>query len=185
MRLVIETAGLACSVALFDGDRLVAAIHEEVMRGHAERLLPMIAELPNGGQADAILVDCGPGSFTGVRVGLAAAQGLGIGWQIPVCGYSSLALLAACHFKDSNGVTATIAIPGGHGEVFAQGFTRFPFVETSPLRSQRQEFEAADNLVHLERPVLDARRTPLLPAAFCSMRPVPIYGRGADAKPMQ
>ena len=51
-----------------------------VGRGHAERLVPMIAELLGGRRPDAILVDCGPGSFTGVRVGLAAAHGLAIGW---------------------------------------------------------------------------------------------------------
>ena len=55
----------------------------------------MIADLLAGRIADAILVDCGPGSFTGVRVGLAAAHGLAIGWKVPLAGYSSLALIAA------------------------------------------------------------------------------------------
>ncbi|HET9510041.1 MAG TPA: tRNA (adenosine(37)-N6)-threonylcarbamoyltransferase complex dimerization subunit type 1 TsaB, partial [Sphingomonas sp.] len=49
--LVIDTATAACSVALIDGDRVVAARHEVVGRGHAERLVPMIAELPGGGRA--------------------------------------------------------------------------------------------------------------------------------------
>ncbi|MBC7985373.1 MAG: tRNA (adenosine(37)-N6)-threonylcarbamoyltransferase complex dimerization subunit type 1 TsaB, partial [Sphingomonadaceae bacterium] len=64
MLLVIDTATEACSVALFDGEALVAERHEMVGRGHAERLIPMIAELPGKGRADRILVDCGPGSFT-------------------------------------------------------------------------------------------------------------------------
>jgi tRNA threonylcarbamoyladenosine biosynthesis protein TsaB len=55
----------------------------------------MIAGLPGQGRAARILVDVGPGSFTGVRVGLAAARGLAIGWGAEVAGYSSLALLAA------------------------------------------------------------------------------------------
>jgi tRNA threonylcarbamoyladenosine biosynthesis protein TsaB len=184
MRLVIETAGLACSVALFDDDHLVAATYEEVMRGHAERLLPMIADLPGGGRADEILVDCGPGSFTGVRVGLAAAQGLGIGWHVPVYGYSSLALLAACHFAQSDAATVTIAIPGGHGELFTQGFAREPFAETTPLRSQRPEVVTAPDLVTHGHALLDARRTSELTAAFRRLAALPIYGRGADAKPM-
>ncbi len=184
MKLVIETVGTACSVALFDGERVVAASHELVGRGHAERLMPMIAALPNGGRADELLVDCGPGSFTGVRVGLAAAHGLAIGWGVPVTGYSSLALLAAEHFAAHEEQTVTIAIPGGHGECFVQAFAREPFTATSALVSLPADEVAANDLIHAETTTLDARRTPLLVQSFASLPPVPIYGRGADAKPM-
>src|SRR5882757_7950579 len=96
--LVIETSTAACSAALIEGGVVIAAAHEVVGRGHAERLVPMIAELPGGGRAARILVDCGPGSFTGVRVGIAAARGLALGWGAEAFGYSSLALLAASGF---------------------------------------------------------------------------------------
>ena len=86
MELVIDSATAACSVALIDGPRVVDQRHELVGRGHAERLLPMIDELLGGRRPTAILVDCGPGSFTGVRVGLAAAHGLAIGWGVPLHG---------------------------------------------------------------------------------------------------
>ncbi|MGZ8347841.1 MAG: tRNA (adenosine(37)-N6)-threonylcarbamoyltransferase complex dimerization subunit type 1 TsaB, partial [Allosphingosinicella sp.] len=96
MLLVIDSATAACSAALLDADgSVIAERHEIVGRGHAERLVPMIAELLDGRRPDALLVDCGPGSFTGVRVGLAAAHGLAIGWGLPLAGFSSLALLAA------------------------------------------------------------------------------------------
>src|SRR6187402_2735190 len=96
--LVIETATAACSVALLAGRTRLAGAHELVGRGHAERLVPMIGEvLAAAGleRADLILVDCGPGSFTGIRVGLAAARALGYAWNVPVHGYSALALIAA------------------------------------------------------------------------------------------
>jgi tRNA threonylcarbamoyladenosine biosynthesis protein TsaB len=184
MRLVIETAGRACSVALFDDQALVAALHEDVGRGHAEHLLPMIARLPGGGRAQAILVDCGPGSFTGVRVGLAAAHGLAIGWGVPVSGYSSLALLACDAFAERDVATVTIAIPGGHGEMFTQSFARAPFAETAPLRSLAPGAITADDRIDFAVALLDARRTTRLPPAFASLSPKPIYGRGADASPM-
>ena len=101
--LVIETATSACSVALFDDDALVVYDAAVVGRGHAERLMPMIAALPNGGRADRIWVDCGPGSFTGIRVGIAAARGLGFGWGVPVQGFSSMALIAADWFAGQCG----------------------------------------------------------------------------------
>src|SRR3712207_4873202 len=94
MLLVIDSATAACSVALIDGESLVAERHEVIGRGHAERLMPVVEELLDGRRPNAIAVDCGPGSFTGVRVGLAAAHGLAIGWQVPLHGYSSLALIA-------------------------------------------------------------------------------------------
>ena len=65
--LAFDTSGAACSVALFEDGAIIAERHEVVGRGHAERLIPWIAALPNGGKADLILVGCGPGSFTGVR----------------------------------------------------------------------------------------------------------------------
>src|SRR5438128_294271 len=134
--LVIETATAACSVALIENGRVVAAAHKVVGRGHAERLVPMIAELPDGGRADAVLIDVGPGSFTGIRVGIAAARGLGLGWGVPVQGYSSLALIAAAAFAADPTLDRLAAVlEGGHGEVFMQPFAADPFAATADLAS--------------------------------------------------
>src|SRR5436853_1340634 len=123
MILVIETATPACSAALIEGDALLDERHEMVGRGHAERLVPMIGELLTGRVPDSILVDCGPGSFTGLRVGLAAAQGLRIGWGVPIAGFSSLAAVAAAA-RRAGGIVGEIAVAlhGGHGQLFVQTF---------------------------------------------------------------
>ncbi len=89
--------------ALFDGTTLVDGRFELLHRGHAERLVPMIAELPGKGRADRILVSLGPGSFTGVRIGLAAARALGLAWGSEVLGYPTLALVAAMAQAEQRG----------------------------------------------------------------------------------
>jgi tRNA threonylcarbamoyladenosine biosynthesis protein TsaB len=199
--LVIETATAACSAALLREGAVIASRHEVVGRGHAERLVPMIAELPGQGRADRILVDVGPGSFTGVRVGLAAARGLAIGWGVPVFGYSSLALLAVAGFATSPDLPMlAVVLEGGHGEVFMQAFASSPFREGGPFGS----LVPADALAALGgRPAIgsgvrflaplaegldlretlpDAADARLLPPDFAALPPRPIYGRAPDAR---
>ena len=96
MILAFDTSSAACTAALFDGSGTCVAKADEVIgRGHAERLVPMIGELMDGRTSDEIVVGVGPGSFTGIRVAIAAAQGMAIGWNARLHGMSSLALLAA------------------------------------------------------------------------------------------
>ena len=199
--LVIETATAACSVALIEQGAVIAAAHEVVGRGHAERLVPMIAELPDGGRAPRILVDCGPGSFTGVRVGIAAARGLALGWGAEAFGYSSLSLVAAAGFARNPGWSSlAVVLEGGHGEVFMQSFTARPLAEDGPFRSLAPAGALAalggrvavgSGVRHLAAldPSRDLRETlpraadaVLLPPGFASLPPRPIYGRAPDAK---
>lgn len=199
MLLVIDSATAACSVALLGADGTVlGAAHEIVVRGHAERLLPMIESLLAGRRPAAILVDCGPGSFTGVRVGLAAAHGLAIGWRVPVTGYSSMALIAA-----ASGVpAATVALTGGHGELFVQDYGGDPIAPLGPLCSLPPDAAAAAFPAQLvlgsgARALVEARGTGewrdalpraadagALPPPLRTLPPKPIYGRGPDARPM-
>lgn len=200
MLLVIDSATAACSTALFDaGGRLLDARHEVVGRGHAERLMPMVADLLAGRRPEAILVDCGPGSFTGLRVGLAAAHGLAIGWGVPLAGYSSMALLAAA----ASVPRVAVALQGGHGELFVQSYAGDPIAPLDALRSLDPEAAAAsveamlvvgsgaEALVTTRgwgewRDALPrAADAFYLPAALRGLPPRPIYGRPPDAKPVQ
>jgi tRNA threonylcarbamoyladenosine biosynthesis protein TsaB len=199
MILVIETATPACSVALIEGDTLIDERNALVGRGHAERLLPMIAELLAGRRPDSILVDCGPGSFTGVRVGLAGAQGLRIGWGVPLAGFSSLAAIAAA---ERDGGEIAVALHGGHGQLFVQCFGDEPMRALDALSSLPPAQAAAVTRAHKvagsgaaalvaargHGEAVDALPSAadvrLLPLALRSLPARPLYGRAPDAKPV-
>lgn len=194
--LVIDTATRACSVALFDDENVIAAAHEIIGRGHAERLLPLIAALPDNGKADRVMVNVGPGSFTGIRVGVAAAKALGLAWHIDVHGYGCLALVAAmARSQLAEPAPIDVVMTGGHGEYFfeafdAHGHSRAPVRsilpddlprlatanmvagDIDPQRADRQWLELLPN----------ARHWPLL-SAMPPLAATPIYGRAPDAKP--
>jgi tRNA threonylcarbamoyl adenosine modification protein YeaZ len=119
--LVIDTATPHLSVALFEGDQLIGFRHELIGRGHAEQLLPSIAALPEGGRARSIRIGCGPGSFTGQRIGLAAAKALAFGWEAELKGFNSLSLIAAHGRQLSEIDRLAVVVDGGHGEWLVAG----------------------------------------------------------------
>lgn len=117
--LALSTASPALSLALFDGDWLIAHDHRVIGRGHAEALMPAIAALMAGAPPpDAVLVDIGPGSFTGIRIGIAAARALGLAWGVPVRGFSGAALVAARAFAERPGLAAVgVVLDAGRGQL--------------------------------------------------------------------
>ena len=201
--LAIETASEACSLALFEGDALIARAHRVLGRGHAEALVPMIAALPGKGRSGRILVSLGPGSFTGVRIGLATARTLGFAWGAEVLGYPTLALIAAQARAAHPGAAVTVCVNGGHGEWFVQDFgadgrAEGAVASLAPAAAAERPLAAViagSRAAELAALVGENGRKvlPLLPEAaavppgdpalFTSVL-TPIYGRGADATPM-
>lgn len=131
MLLAFDTSSAACTVALFDDTGACVGSRDKLLgRGHAEQLVPMIADVMDGRAADRVLVGVGPGSFTGIRVAIAAAHGLAIGWNAEIAGLSSLGLIAAGAADEGE---VAVAVTGGHGELFLQQFDAFTVEPTSEL----------------------------------------------------
>lgn len=122
--LVIDTALDACTAAVFEAGRPLAVRSETMARGHSERLGGFVrdaaAEAGGFARLDRIGVTVGPGSFTGLRVGLAFAQGLGAALDRPVVGVSTLAALA-WSADGGRGATAAV-IDARRGQVYLQLF---------------------------------------------------------------
>ena len=196
--LAIETATEACSIALFDQGQLIDARHEVLGRGHAERLVPMIAELPEKGHAEQIRISLGPGSFTGVRIGLAVARALGVAWKIPVRGYPTLALVAAMA-RAGTDRAVTICMSGGHGEWFVQDFGTdgMPLDDVASLTPDTAAMRRTQDILAGTRaedlsamigvasaPIIlpNASYALLVPDALLRDQLSPLYGRAPDAK---
>ncbi|TWI31087.1 tRNA (adenosine(37)-N6)-threonylcarbamoyltransferase complex dimerization subunit type 1 TsaB [Paracoccus sulfuroxidans] len=184
LSLGFDTSAAHCAAALVLGDRLLALREEEMARGQAERLFPLLDELlAEAGKVwadlDVIGVGTGPGNFTGIRISVAAARGLALSLGIPAIGIgvteaAAYGLPRPCR----------VAVPARNGEVFFQDFGTDP-AQPLPLQAAIHDlppgpvvsparFPRAEAIARL---ALDRRALPDLP------RPAPIYLRPADAAP--
>lgn len=126
--LAIDTATEACSVALWDNGN-ISAHFELCPREHTQRILPMVqAILTQGGialnQLDALAFGRGPGSFTGVRIGIGVAQGLALGAGLPLTGVSTLATMAEGAWRKTGATRVLAAIDARMGEVYWAEYQR-------------------------------------------------------------
>lgn len=126
--LAFDCSGAACSAALARDDVILAHRFESLPRGQGERLLPMLQEvLSEAGSryADltALAVTLGPGSFTGLRIGLAAARALALATNLPIVARSSFDVLAAAARPGlAAGESLVVAIDSQRGDLFVQAF---------------------------------------------------------------
>lgn len=206
MILVIDTSGPVCAAGIYDAGAnvLVAAKSETLGKGHAERLIPMIDEvLRDAGLAlkDMIRigVTTGPGSFTGIRVGVAAARGFALSLSIPAIGVTTLQVVAEQVLEIAPPAPVAALIDAGREEIFAQVFLRDGEAATEPAAYGYDDaraivarfgaipagsgLDALEGRAHgpdaypLDRIARIAARLPDDAAAS------PVYIRGAGAKP--
>lgn len=201
MILALDTATPVCTAALIAADgTVIARRDDQIGRGHAEHLMPMVADMIEGHVPSQILVGVGPGSFTGLRIGIAAAHGLAIGWDVPVHGVATLALIAAGAPGDG---PVAVALAGGHGELFVQQFERPRLKPLGPVAS----LPPADAARSIDAPLVvgtgakalietrghgesldlgpSAANALRLPVKLRTLAPSPIYARPPDARPRQ
>jgi tRNA threonylcarbamoyladenosine biosynthesis protein TsaB len=202
--LAVDTCLPACSAAVTDGQVVVASTSEPMVKGHQERLATMVRELMGQaalgfGDLDRIAVTVGPGSFTGLRVGVAFAKGLASALGIPCVGVGTLEALAG----EEAGVAAA-AIDAKRGQIYLQVFENgrplmapdaLPVETASARLAEFQPATLIGSAAPLLAPVLpqavvNPRTTPD-PAAIAriaakagSPAPVkPLYLRAPDARP--
>ncbi|MDF1729041.1 MAG: tRNA (adenosine(37)-N6)-threonylcarbamoyltransferase complex dimerization subunit type 1 TsaB [Sulfitobacter sp.] len=200
--LGFSTAGPYCGAALFAGNDVIAARHEDLAKGQAERLMPMIQEvLAEAGTTvqdlDAIGVGTGPGNFTGIRISVSAARGLALGLGIPAVGVS---LLEALVLGQDGPVLASIAAGRDHFYLqrFADGAGRGPELVAKDdlagwahpgltcIGQDAAEIAAGLDAAHASPAFQPASAVARLAAQRYDKnppRPAPLYLRPADAAP--
>ncbi|PPJ48758.1 tRNA (adenosine(37)-N6)-threonylcarbamoyltransferase complex dimerization subunit type 1 TsaB [Rhizobium sp. KAs_5_22] len=204
--LAIDTAGVDCSAAVYDGEakRLLGVSTEMIGRGHAEKLMATIDAALAAADLDLsaverVAVTVGPGSFTGIRVGVAAARGLALSLGVEAVGVSTLAALA--NTAEETGRPVLAAMDAKRAEIYLQRFSaaRVPQGEPEMVSLDRfREIAASgewqvtgsagalllDPDAETEKDRFSISVVARLGAeAKAAGKPKPLYLRGPDAKP--
>lgn len=191
MLLVLDTCFKACSAALYDevASRVVASAYKMMERGHAEALGPMVERLfveaglkPD--QLSRIVVTYGPGTFTGLRIGLSFAKGMALALNVPLVGIDSLTATAAPHFGSGDKIVVAHQA-GGTGLFYWAAFEKGEM--SPPGLGNIGEIEAAVEVggTLLKNSRLDAKDFAAFAARLPSCEKIvePLYLRPPDAKP--
>lgn len=152
--LAIETATDACSVAI-RVDSQILVDHRIAAQQHAAVLLPMIDALMDKAgisvsQLDALIYGRGPGSFTGVRIGVAAAQGIALGADIGVIGVSSLQAIAQGCSRNHKDTSIAASIDARMDEIY---FCQYQLSDNELMKPVTEEMVIAPDAIECEGPV--------------------------------
>lgn len=205
IRLLIDTTQHRCAVGLAADARLLASASEPMRTGHAERLFPMARELlatkrHEFSELDGVIVATGPGTFSGIRIGVAAARGLALALGVPAIGVGVLTALGWEAARDCAANTPILAVntapmgrmylqhftAGECGQARAQGEARLAEAVVPPAAASRVIGSAAPRFggaPHPGYPDLAALLDAGLALPDAPARPAPLYLRPADAVP--
>ncbi len=209
MLLAIDTAGVDCSAAVYDAsqEKILSSVTERIGKGHAERLMAIIDDvLETAGVAlsdiTRIAVTIGPGSFTGIRVGVAAARGFALSLSADAVGVTTLSVMARAYLAQDATRPVIAAMDAKRNEIYAQVFgtdgvalTEAAAISLEDLRHLSQIHGAAvtgtaSALLAGEVAASEPDRFDIAMVARIgaeaeadAARPKPLYLRGPDAKP--
>lgn len=192
--LAIDTSASLCAAAIFDGGRELGRAVEDIGKGHAERLIAVIDHaLAAAGKSyadlDMVAVAVGPGSFTGIRVGVATARGLALALKIPAIGVNNLEAVAAATRCDHPQAAIMTAFVSGRGDIQAAVYDPFANLVYDPaiMNADAATRIAADNhavIAGSAGPLL-AQLNPALKVAKPDVTAdIAVYARLAAAKPV-
>lgn len=208
--LALDTAGTGCFACVFDSESggVLSVAGEDIGRGHAERLMAFIDEALSGAgkpleDIDRIAVTIGPGSFTGIRVGVAAARGLALALGRPAVGISTLEVLASSARAQHPDEPVLVLMDAKRDELYGQAFDQTGAAASGPMlinvADARDRFGRFSGQVTGSGAWLlsGGQLQPTGPDQFdivtvarlaatadpAAGKPVPLYLRGAEAKP--
>lgn len=217
MLIALDTTGPFCSAAIYDPARqaLMASRSDDLGRGHAEHLMPMLNKLLNSvglqwKQFSAVACATGPGSFTGLRVGLATARGLALALNCPCIGVTVFEAYRAAFAKEADDAFPMAVVQDARrGMIWMQVFDRegssvTDAVEAAPEDACARIAPLAQHLVGSGAPILQALERDLIVVSETASPPIaavaevaakrmesggsvappePLYLRSPDAKP--
>jgi tRNA threonylcarbamoyladenosine biosynthesis protein TsaB len=188
MLLALETSNRFCAACVMDTPRktIIASHILDIGKGHSEHIMGVIKHVLDEAEQDyknltSIAVCVGPGSFTGIRVGLATAIGLSIALNIPIVGVSSLQALS---LRDKSDGEMLCVMNAGRGDVYMQNFSS----ERYPLDAIQQ---IPESQITLPEPLNITLLPDISEIAIAALNPrmcvaaKPLYIRKPDAKPQE